>query len=834
MKKCTPEPFTCQTYRHEEDDPTSLSNDVILAVYPDTSGDLWLATWGGGLNRFDPATGEFTSYHTIEGDANSISSDVVWLILQDSQGFYWIGTGGGLNAFDPQTEQFTRYMHDPDDPQSISNNQIVGLFEDSHGQLWVGTQDGLNLFARETGEFTRFYHDPDDPQSLSHNTIFTFYEDARGRLWIGTYGGGLNRYEPTTGTFQHYRVADGLVNDSIYGILADDDGNLWISTNNGISKFDPVTELFKNYNEADGLQAREFNFNAYFKNEKGEFYFGGVRGVTVFHPDDIFDNPYPPEVMLQSISQGGVPIELETAPEFTDEIILRWPNNYFDFEFAALNYYQPEQNQLAYRLLNFEEDWNYIGTRRFGRYTNLPGGSYTLQLKGSNNDGVWNESGQSVTIQVIPPFWQSVWFIGSVAVIILAAVFAGYRYRLRALQARAANLEEQIVTRTNEINTRRRQIEALYKADEDLYRHLELDQVLQALVDTAVEILHADKGSLVCWDEGKENLVIRAAHNFSAGTMANARIPRGQGVVGQVAATGQSIAVEDTVQDERVTLVITEEEGIRSFIQVPIKTGDEVFGVFSADYAQPRTFSEDEKRLLMSLAQRAAIAIQNAQIYEQAQELAAVRERNRLARELHDAVTQTLFSASLIAEALPALWERDPEKGRERLAKLRQMSRGALAEMRALLLELRPAALLETSLENLLRQLAEAIMGRENIAVVIEVDGECKLPPDVHIAFYRIAQEALNNVVKHARAENVNIDLRYLCSDGDQLAGAELSIKDDGRGFQSEKTSPERLGLNIMRERAEAIGADYHIESQPERGTHITVAWENERSSHNE
>ncbi|HBX71228.1 MAG TPA: hypothetical protein DEH25_18090 [Chloroflexi bacterium] len=145
--------------------------------------------------------------------------------------------------------------------------------------------------------------------------------------------------------------------------------------------------------------------------------------------------------------------------------------------------------------------------------------------------------------------------------------------------------------------------------------------------------------------------------------------------------------------------------------------------------------------------------------------------------------------------------------------------------MRALLLELRPAALLETSLENLLRQLGEAIMGRESISVIIDTQGECKLPPDVHIALYRIAQEALNNVVKHARANHVRINLKYLCTDDEQFAGVELSIVDDGRGFKPQGIAPERLGLGIMRERAESIGARLEVESQPETGTQVVVKW---------
>jgi signal transduction histidine kinase/ligand-binding sensor domain-containing protein len=829
LKKCLLSTGVCQHFRHEEDNPASLGHDVVVDIRPAGDGSLWLATWGGGLNRFDPNTGIFSQYRSDVDDPASISSDIVWLIYEDSRGSLWIGTGGGLNRFDPQTEQFTRYLHDPDDPGSISNDQIVAIYEDSTRQLWIGTQDGLNVFKPDTGTFTHIYHDPEDPQSISHNTVFAIHEDASGTLWFGTYGGGLNQYDPAANTFEHYRAAEGLVNDSIYGILEDDPGNLWISTNNGISKFDPVAVTFKNFGVEDGLQAGEFNFNAYFEDENGNMFFGGVNGVTIFHPNTIIPNPYQPSIVLQSISQGGMPIELDEAFEYSTDLTLLWPNNYFDFEFAAISYFQPEHNQHAYKLENFDEDWNEIGTRRFGRYTNLPGGTYTLRLKGSNNDGLWNEEGTSITIKVVPPIWQSWWFLASFGLLVMGVAFLGYRLRIGNLETRRRELEKDVEERTQEINKRQRQIEALYHADEDLYRHLDLDQVLQALVDNAVQILEADKGALLCWDEQHENLVIQASHNFSSFTINYVRIPAGKGVVGQVAVSGEPAVVEDVAVDPRVTLQITKREKIRSFIQVPIKIGGEIFGVFSADYMRPRSFSEDDKRLLLSLAQRAATAIQNAQSFRQASELAATQERNRLARELHDAVTQTLFSASLIAEALPALYERDPEKGRQRLAKLRQMSRGALAEMRALLLELRPTALVETSLGDLLRQLGEAAIGREGIPVDVGIEGQSPLPAEVHIALYRIAQEAMNNILKHARASQVKMVMRYLTDQSGMLEAIELSVEDDGRGFNTQELAPERLGLAIMRERAQSIGATLEIESQPGKGTQIFVRWNAER-----
>jgi signal transduction histidine kinase len=222
------------------------------------------------------------------------------------------------------------------------------------------------------------------------------------------------------------------------------------------------------------------------------------------------------------------------------------------------------------------------------------------------------------------------------------------------------------------------------------------------------------------------------------------------------------------------------------------------------------------------------------ELAEQSAESAVAAERSRLARELHDAVTQTLFSASLIAEALPVVWEHNPQEGQELLDELRNLSRGALAEMRTLLLELRPAVLVEASLEDLLRQLSEAAMGREGIPVKVDVQGKATLPCDVHIAFYRVAQEALNNVLKHARATNVEIDLIYSPNmkddqDTNEFESVTLKIRDDGRGFEPDTVPSDHMGLVIMQERAQSIGADFEVNTKFGKGTTIQLRWYHNR-----
>jgi len=279
---------------------------------------------------------------------------------------------------------------------------------------------------------------------------------------------------------------------------------------------------------------------------------------------------------------------------------------------------------------------------------------------------------------------------------------------------------------------------------------------------------------------------------------------------------------------------------LHALLGLPIELKDHTIGVLILLNQQPDFYSEDKIELGMAIASQAAVAIDNAQLYEQAQAVAVVEERQRLARDLHDAVTQTLFSASLIAEVLPRIYERDRGDGERRLEELRKFTRGALAEMRMLLLELRPTGLTDALLGELLTQLGEAATARGHIPVFVTAPDEAALPPDVQITFYRIAQEALNNIVKHAQAKRVDIEL-YLqpnlstVDSADKLEvdeegrviaqNATMTIRDNGRGFDKDNVPPTHMGLAIMRERAQSIGAQLFIKSEVGQGTQITFEW---------
>jgi len=268
--------------------------------------------------------------------------------------------------------------------------------------------------------------------------------------------------------------------------------------------------------------------------------------------------------------------------------------------------------------------------------------------------------------------------------------------------------------------------------------------------------------------------------------------------------------------DEQASILL---EGVQSWMWVPLAIKGRMIGAIGVAHTERNFFTAHHADLALTVANQSAITMVNAELYEHAHTLAALQERQRLARNLHDAVNQSLFSAGLIAEVLPRLWERNQDEGRQSLEDLRRLTRGAQADMRLLLAELRPSTLTDAELGDLLRLLGNALEGRTNIPISVTALGEGNLPADVKVALYRLCQEGLNNIAKHAGASRVDILLQY------ETRGVELRIRDDGRGFDPEQTPPGHYGLSMMRERATAVGATLSITSQPGQGTDIVIRW---------
>ncbi|MEJ2710961.1 MAG: GAF domain-containing protein [Anaerolineales bacterium] len=1254
----------------------------------------------------------------------------------------WFGTTSGLTRYDPQQDGYQHFYISSDSTDRLTRDNITAILEDSQGLLWIGTHgNGLLHFDRQTGSFHQAMPVKAGEPGISAASIYSLHEDSQARLWIGTEGSGLLLYERQEATFRAFDIEDGLSGQDIYLILEDQKGDLWLNTEAGVSRFvlanDARNAHIENYDISSEQNRNEYR-NTGLVRETGQVLLGGGGGVLAFHPEQVFPNTYVPPIILTSLKVNGEEIHPSGSAELLQEIHLDWPDTDFEFEFAALSFTHPENNRYAYMLEGYDQSWIEAGDRRFGQYTNLSGGSYTLHLKGSNNEGVWNESGLAIPIRVTPPFWQTWGFRGLAALLVIGIAAAGYQLRVRNIEASRRALERQVYNRTRELSvlnaisaavsqsldlsetlnealektlelmeidsggiylldnesellsiaahhglsdtfiqevdhlqpgegfsghvlttgqplvvrdifedprltrqavikeglrslavvplntkgstlgtlfavthgvrefderdlqlltsignqvgvavenarlyeeTRNKlaQLAALQDTNRAVVSTLELDALLNLIIQQATTLLKADGGilNLADWENMQDEVVactgstsnalgalgaldsslsgwvtlnnqpitlnnptedarvdgnirkllpnvplesvalaplsikdkvlgtlvvvdklggkgnfdhsdldlLVAFANQAATAIENARLYTGErrraeqfrliaemgrqltltldidelltklvngvqqafgyyhvgvglvegddvvyrvgagklwdsldfefkparlkigkeGLTGWVAATGKHLLVPDVSKDlrfvrmegsecrseltipisvkgkvigvldaqsdhlnafddtdvvvlqtlahqagaaiENVRLFAEEQRSaeqfrvinevgrqitsqlsveqllaemarllqgafnfyhvgigliendevvskaeagpyreiyagahiplghgswgwvaqhgepliiadvradsrffhtsgsdqIRSHLCVPLKIKDEIIGVISAGSDRVNAFDESDRMILQSLAFQAAVAVENIRYYQRAQRMAVMEERSRLARDLHDAVTQTLFSASLLAEALPGAWKNNPQEGEELLQDLRSLSRGALAEMRTLLLELRPAALVETRLEDLLRQLAEAASGREGIPIEIHVEGSdilqdvSELPPDVHIALYRIAQEALNNVVKHARASQATVRLCYSCTEADEpdskpRLSVLLTVSDNGRGFDKSQAQHDRLGMGIMYERAQQIGASLDIESQPGEGTQVAVLWEQKQA----
>jgi PAS domain S-box-containing protein len=391
--------------------------------------------------------------------------------------------------------------------------------------------------------------------------------------------------------------------------------------------------------------------------------------------------------------------------------------------------------------------------------------------------------------------------------------------------------------RLEESERRRRVAEGLRDILGVLNSNCPLAEVLEAIVAQALHLLHADGGAIYRLNVGEEadTISVVTAQGMPRGFAAVGAFPIAPTAANQAIMQRRPFAVPDfstmpaasdldALPPVLQKLSGTVREHFRASLTVPVEIEDALYGAITLYYGHPRRFSDEEIELSESFAHQAALAIANARLRDQVEEVAVAAERRRLARDLHDAVTQTLFSASLIADVLPRIWERQPEEGLRRLDELRELTRGALAEMRTLLLELRPSALVDAEMSALLRQLAESITGRARVPVAVEIEGDCDLPDDAKVTFYRIAQESLNNVAKHAGATRAIV--RLAC----RPRRIKLTISDDGYGFDPETIPPESLGVGIMRERAASIGATLAVESEIGRGTTVTVVWKKEKS----
>ena len=440
--------------------PGSLSSNNITSLLYDKEGTLWVGTWKGGLNRFYPSEKRFKVYRTIENNPHSLKINDIWDIYQTSDKKIWLGTSGGLELFNPKNEMFIHY---PTNLKPIGSylNMIRTIFEDNAGNLWLGG-GGLWVLDKANGSFIDMNKNADGSRLFIDYFVSVIFQDSHGNIWIGTNQSGIFKLDTKTWNHLNITSKEGLPNDAVHSILEDSHGYLWISTNKGICRFDPEKFSFRNFDVSDGLQSNQFSSSVALKAKDGKFYFGGIYGFNVFHPDSIRDNTFIPPVVITGFRLFNTPVKpgapgslLSRHISETNQITLNHSQSVISFEFTALNFTSPEKNQYEYIMEGFESEWNKAGIQRIATYTNLDPGKYTFRVRGSNNDGIWNETGASVNLTILPPFYKTKFAFVIYFLLFLLLLFLFRNYIL--IRARMKNeiklkeLEKQQVEEVNQM-----------------------------------------------------------------------------------------------------------------------------------------------------------------------------------------------------------------------------------------------------------------------------------------------------------------------------------------------------------------------------------------------
>lgn len=464
-------------YKPEHDQPNSIPDNLSLTMVEDSDGNIWFGTLSHGICKYNPSTDKFTAYPVKPGDPNYLQNEYAFAVYIDSDLTLWAGTNdGSLNIIDRQTGKVVKRYQNPyttrtareiiEDPhdsnilwygtegdglfrfnkksgnfkhyqQNPNSNNVLVALVDKNKDLWFGSQGGgLMRYNRKPDDLTSFLHDPNNSKSISSNSLHDIFEDSSGNFWISTSGGGLNLFDTEAETFEVIDAEKAqLPTNSLISILEDKDGFLWMTSDVGVIKFDPATlKTVRVYKRSDGIQDDQFiNYGiTKLQTQNGQLWFGGMNGVNSFYPHELKDNPYGPPVYITKLTQGGVPIDIEIAPEKLTTLNLDWQNNHFEFECAALNFTRSEKNQYKYMLEGLDKEWYLSGNKRFGRYSNIPGGAYRLRIKASNNDGIWSDGKEfSMAVIVGAPFWKQWWFYTCLGITVFLLVFLYFRLKIR-------------------------------------------------------------------------------------------------------------------------------------------------------------------------------------------------------------------------------------------------------------------------------------------------------------------------------------------------------------------------------------------------------------------
>jgi ligand-binding sensor domain-containing protein/two-component sensor histidine kinase len=463
--------------QHNEENLNTLSSNRITSLAEDEDGSIWIGTTNG-LNRYDVVIERITNSKLEGKPINAITMDgnnILWIssrdnlfkynyakdkvsqiknksltkqlknkainnLVFDSKGNLWIGTyNSGLFRFkDDQLEHFSLVN---ENSKSKAANYILSIYEDSSGEIWIGTYGGLHLFNPDEKSFTSYVQELNNPGSLSNNYVYSITQDSNGRLWIGT-ARGLNLFDPKSKSFRAFYEEDGLPNDVICGIVEDKKNDLWLSTINGISRFNPKEITFQNFSKEDGLQSNLFSQSVCLDGTNGNIYFGGSNGLNIFNPGDVKINTFNSPVIISSVNLIKNDGLLQNIEPSNEQLNLDYDQNLLQINVLSFDYSNPERIQYKYKLSGYDENWIDLGTENKIIFQNLPSGSYSLLVKGTNGDGVWSKHQASLSVLIDTPFWQTAWFYLIILCVLIIFSIIVHRVIVNSKVRRAVRIEK--------------------------------------------------------------------------------------------------------------------------------------------------------------------------------------------------------------------------------------------------------------------------------------------------------------------------------------------------------------------------------------------------------
>jgi len=450
---------------------SKMSNISIMNMEMTRSQKLYMGTYANGLVVMDLHS-EKISQFMHNGHSDALSSNDIFCIKEDRLGKLWIGTnGGGVNVLNSDNKVLVKYCKNPKNDNEYDypgNNFIRFIEEDNNGNIWIGSYgSGIAIFDPVGKKFT--VHNKANSK-LPNDLTMSVLKDRAGNIWVGTFSGGLSLFDPKTGQFNTFSEKNGLSNATVYAIVEDRQGRIWVSTNKGISSFEPRTKKFTNYTIYNGVQNNNFVLGAGFSSSDGEIYFGGADGFNYFNPQYFKKNRNVAPVLFTDLKISNTSIlaaadgPIKEHISVAKDVYLDYKQN-FTLSYVSVNYTAPEQNRYAYKLEGFDNDWIDAGNSKSVSYTNLDPGDYVFHVKASNNDGLWNTAETAIKIHVRPPFWRTIYAYIFYVLAISGLLFYIRHRGIQKLKLKFAMVQEKMKAEQH-IEQERKEAERLRELDQ--------------------------------------------------------------------------------------------------------------------------------------------------------------------------------------------------------------------------------------------------------------------------------------------------------------------------------------------------------------------------------